>query len=78
MKCPELLSGILLSLLIFGPPLVVGYIIGRQDGKLSERSLLGRSIVGTKVGECCKYKALDGKQVTVRVLSLKKDRAGIC
>ena len=49
-----------------------------EDGKLSERSLLGRSIVGTKVGECCKYKAPDGKQVVVRVLSLKKDRAGIC
>lgn len=40
MKCPELLSGILLSLLIFGPPLVVGYIIGRQDGKLSERKAI--------------------------------------
>lgn len=49
-----------------------------EDGKLSERSLLGRSIVGTKVGECCKYKAPDGKQVVVRVLSLKKDRAGNC
>lgn len=40
MKCPELLNGILLSLLIFGPPLVVGYIIGRQDGKLSERKAI--------------------------------------
>ena len=40
MKCPELLCGILLSLLIFGPPLVVGYIIGRQDGKLSERKAI--------------------------------------
>lgn len=40
MKCPELLSDILLSLLIFGPPLVVGYIIGRQDGKLSERKAI--------------------------------------
>lgn len=40
MKCPELLSGVLLSLLIFGPPLMVGYIIGRQDGKLSERKAI--------------------------------------